>query len=287
MSRDVRVDSRSAVHTVLVSLFFVSGFVALLYQVIWQRLLGLVTGLDLYAVTLIVAVFMFGMGAGSFGGGAVADWLPVRRLLALFALSEAVIAVFALASTWLYHDVLYGLAVQPGASSSVLAGVGAATLLIPTFFMGMTLPVLSRALAESLTAAPSRIARLYGWNTLGAAAGAWVGSAAVIRTWGYDRSLWLGAAVNLAAAATTWWLSTRMTGGADGGSRPTAGGRARPADSGATGDVWATTPAVTVEPSGPLDQGGRPGRGGRGWRSTSSPDSSRSVSSWCGSACSG
>lgn len=217
MSRDGAVVPRSAVHTVLVSLFFASGFVALLYQVIWQRLLGLVTGLDLYAVTLIVAVFMFGMGAGSYAGGALADRLPMRRLLVLFAFSEAVIAVFALASTWLYHDVLYGLAVEPGgASSSLLAFAGAATLLIPTFFMGVTLPVLSRALAESLTAAPSRIARLYGWNTLGAAMGAWVGSALVIRTWGYDRSLWLGAAVNLAAAATTWWLSTRIA-AADGG----------------------------------------------------------------------
>ena len=57
----------------LVGLFFASGFVALLYQVIWERLLGLVTGLDLYAVTLIVAVFMLGMGLGSLAGGALAD----------------------------------------------------------------------------------------------------------------------------------------------------------------------------------------------------------------------
>lgn len=210
MSHDNRAVPGSAVQAVLVSLFFASGFVALLYQVIWQRLLGLVTGLDLYAVTLIVAVFMFGMGAGSFVGGALADRLPVRRLLALFAISEAVIALFALGSTWLYHDLLYSLAVAPGASSTLIAMSGAATLLVPTFFMGVTLPVLSRALAESLTAAPARIARLYGWNTVGAAMGAWVGSALVIRTWGYDRSLWLGAAVNLAAAATTWWLASRM-----------------------------------------------------------------------------
>ena len=198
-------------------LFFASGFVALLYQVIWQRLLGLVTGLDLYAVTLIVAVFMFGMGAGSFAGGAWADRLPTSRLLVVFAISETVIAAFALVSTRLYHDLLYGLAVAPGASSTLLAAAGAATLLIPTFCMGVTLPVLSRALTDSLSSASSRIARLYGWNTLGAAMGAWIGSALVIRTFGYERSLWLGAVVNLGAAATTVWLSRQLTGDATSG----------------------------------------------------------------------
>lgn len=194
----------------LLVLFFASGFVALLYQVIWQRLLGLVTGLDLYAVTLIVAVFMFGMGAGSFAGGALADRWPPGRLLRVFAVAETVIALFALISTPLYHDVLYGMAVKPGASSAWLAAVGAATLLVPTFFMGVTLPVLSRAVTRSLATAPSRIAGLYGWNTLGAAMGAWIGSAVVIRTFGYERSLWIGAAVNLAAAAAAAWLSGRV-----------------------------------------------------------------------------
>lgn len=244
----MRVDPRhlspSALPSILCALFFASGFVALLYQVIWQRLLGLVTGLDLYAVTLIVAVFMLGMGAGSYAGGAWADRLPRSRLLGLFALSEAVVALFALASTPLYHDLLYGAAVTPGASSTLLATLGAGSLLVPTFFMGVTLPVLSRALSESLVTAPSRIARLYGWNTLGAAMGAWIGSAIVIRTLGYERSLWLGALVNVAAAAAALWLSRRLV-----------------PDTRAAGDSWTEnlppsersqeSPRVLAEPAGP------------------------------------
>ncbi|MGE3511033.1 MAG: fused MFS/spermidine synthase [Vicinamibacterales bacterium] len=247
MRVDLRHLSPSALPPILCALFFASGFVALLYQVIWQRLLGLVTGLDLYAVTLIVAVFMAGMGAGSYAGGVWADRLPPSRLLGLFALSETVVALFALASTPLYHDLLYGFAVTPGASSTLLATLGAGSLLVPTFFMGVTLPVLSRALSESLVTAPARIARLYGWNTLGAAMGAWVGSAVVIRTLGYERSLWLGALVNLVAAAATFWLSRRLVPDARaGGHTGTRGGplqeRSRESSSISTEPVRAASP---------------------------------------------
>jgi spermidine synthase len=44
--------------------FFVSGFAALLYQVIWQRLLVFFSGADVYSVTLIVTTFMAGLGLG-------------------------------------------------------------------------------------------------------------------------------------------------------------------------------------------------------------------------------
>jgi spermidine synthase len=40
--------------------FFASGFAALLYQVIWQRLLVFFSGTDVYSVTLIVTTFMAG-----------------------------------------------------------------------------------------------------------------------------------------------------------------------------------------------------------------------------------
>ena len=203
--------ARAARDAALLLLFFASGFVALLYQVIWQRLLGLVTGLDLYAVTLIVAVFMLGMGAGSFAGGALAGRMPPSRLLLVFAGAEAVAAAFAMASPWLYHDLLYGLAVRGEAPPALLTLGGAATLLVPTFCMGVTLPVLSQATSRTLAAAPGRIAQLYGWNTVGAAAGAWVGSAWVIRSLGYERSLWLGAAINLGAAVWAVWLARGVT----------------------------------------------------------------------------
>jgi spermidine synthase len=79
-------------------IFFASGFSALLYQVIWQRMLGFFSGADVYSVTIIVAAYMAGMGVGSLTGGYLADRLSRRGNLALFASVELGIALFALGS---------------------------------------------------------------------------------------------------------------------------------------------------------------------------------------------
>ena len=63
------------------AVFLCSGFAALLYQMIWQRLLTLFGGADVYSVTLIVSAFMAGLGLGSLAGGHLADRLTLRRRL--------------------------------------------------------------------------------------------------------------------------------------------------------------------------------------------------------------
>lgn len=50
-------------------LFFLSGFPALLYQIVWQRSLFTLFGVNVESVTVVVAVFMLGLGLGSLVGG--------------------------------------------------------------------------------------------------------------------------------------------------------------------------------------------------------------------------
>src|SRR5262245_57918455 len=85
-------------------LFFASGAAALVYQVIWQRVLGIVSGVHIYSVTMIVAAFMAGLGVGSLGGGRMADRLARRGAVVGFAACELAIGVFAWFSPWLYYD---------------------------------------------------------------------------------------------------------------------------------------------------------------------------------------
>ena len=67
-----------------------------------------------------------------------------------------------------------------------------ATLLWPTFWMGVSLPVLSRAIAPQIGDAARRVGMLYGLNTLGAAAGAFATTWLLFPRIGFDNSLDLG-----------------------------------------------------------------------------------------------
>jgi len=180
--------------------FFASGFAALLYQVIWQRLLVLFSGADLYSVTIIVASFMGGMGVGHLAGGHVADRISPRTSLVCFAGAELAIALFGFFSRALYYDFLYnrfGAAPIPAPALALLLFI---SLLVPTFFMGASLPLLSRALASRLERAASVIGVLYGVNTLGAAAGALVSTWVLLPRLGLEGGIRVGVLFNVLCA---------------------------------------------------------------------------------------
>src|SRR5579863_3875285 len=68
-------------------LFFVSGFPALIYQIVWQRALFTIYGVNIESVTIVVSAFMLGLGLGSLAGGR-ASRIPGLPVLAAFGLVE-------------------------------------------------------------------------------------------------------------------------------------------------------------------------------------------------------
>jgi spermidine synthase len=200
-----------AILALVLLLFFLSGFAALLYQTIWQRMLGFFSGVDVYSVTITVSAFMAGLGCGSLAGGHLADrLLPKHRLLA-FGLAEAVIALFALGSKWLYYDLLYIRWSALADSPVLLPVILFASLLLPTFCMGMTLPILAKAFTAKIETAPAIIGFLYGVNTLGAALGALMTPWFLLRHFAFPEILQMGAALNAICAigaVFVWWRSS-------------------------------------------------------------------------------
>ena len=49
----------------LYTVFFASGTAALVYPLVWQRVLFAIYGIDIESVTVVVTVFMLGLGIGS------------------------------------------------------------------------------------------------------------------------------------------------------------------------------------------------------------------------------
>jgi spermidine synthase len=163
---------RPSLRWLILVLFLVSGTSALVYQVAWQRLLVLFAGGDVAAMTIIVTAFMAGLGLGSLIGGWLADRATVRTNLLVFAVAELLIGLFGFYSGAFFHDLLYARMAVLVDSRTVIALLLFACLLPPTLMMGLSLPVLARALTDCAPGVAGRIGGLYAANTLGAGLGA-------------------------------------------------------------------------------------------------------------------
>jgi spermidine synthase len=222
---------------VLFGLFFLSGAAALIYQTAWHRLLGLFAGADTIAAALVVGAFLLGLGVGSLAAGLYADRLSRRAALVAFALCEVGIALFAALSPWLYYDVIYRELLPLASSRAAIFGVVFAGLLWPTFLMGCSLPFLSKAVVNQIAGSAQLIGWLYGLNTLGAGIGAFVGGWFLIGTIGFDKAIYVGAALNLVVAAGGLLLARGVDLSA-GAARPKAERGARPDDRSDDAIVW-------------------------------------------------
>jgi spermidine synthase len=190
--------------------FFLSGASALVYQIAWQRMLGIFGGSDSLSAALAVGAFLLGLGLGSLWASTFVDRLGHRRALIGFAVCEVGIALFAAASPIFLNDFLLAW-LAPMAKSRVLVfTVAFLGMLAPTVLMGLSLPLLARALVRRIETSASRIAILYSLNTFGAGIGAAVAGFVAIGSLGFTATILIAAAINLlvavAAFAAAAWI---------------------------------------------------------------------------------
>ncbi len=182
-----------------------SGAAALVYEVVWLRMLGLVVGHAVDALAAVLAAFMAGLAIGAALFGRLAGRL--RRPLAACALLEGGIAAYA--ALLPYAVAALPLASLPlrealgftyGGWSLTQTGLACALLLPPTVLMGGTLPLLSQAAASGHTAAARIAGALYALNTCGAVVGALAAGYWLLPAAGNRGTAWTAAGANLAAA---------------------------------------------------------------------------------------
>jgi predicted membrane-bound spermidine synthase len=196
-ARGVHRPSAAPRPTTLAGLFVLSGLAALVYQIVWQRVLFAAFGLDPLSVTVIVAIFMLGLGLGALLGGALSARLP-HRLPQLFFACEAATAAFALPSIPLIHRVA---AMFAGASVTQMTLVVFLLLLTPTLLMGATLPILVTFLHQAYGHLGRTVGLLYAANTLGSALACFLTTEVLFVYLGQQGVVWFAAACNLAVGS--------------------------------------------------------------------------------------
>ena len=207
-------------------LFFCSGVSGLIYQVVWVRSFGNVFGNTIYSASLVVAVFMAGLGAGSYLVGAWSDRRYATQpesLVRAYAYVELVIGLMGLGiSAFLPHlgqvsALVSSYSREPtgwfvlSATSYLARAAIAIVLLTPiTLLMGGTLTLLIRHLVRGdLSNSAWRIALLYAANTAGAALGCFLTDFSLVPAVGLQRTQMIAAGLNVVAGVGALYLSSR------------------------------------------------------------------------------
>jgi spermidine synthase len=205
--------SISIIGIVIIFIAVISGCAALIYEVVWLRLLALWMGHTTGAVGTVLAAFMGGLAAGAWAGGRVAGRLTPSQALRAYAGLELTIAVCAAAlpsaSALLQPLLRSTYANGDGGLTFTLARVGLSLilLLMPTIAMGATYPLLVRWFASSSAAV--RASRVYAANTAGAALGVVLGGFVLLPMVGLNGATYVGVALNAVAACGAMWLARR------------------------------------------------------------------------------
>jgi spermidine synthase len=196
--------------------FFVSGFCSILYEIVWLRLSMAQFGVTSALVSIVLSMFMAGMGLGSWGSGYLIRRIdnPIRfSPLRLYAAAEFLIGLSALLVP---HELAWGrtLLVRLSLSSSgawyLASGTWIALTLIPwCACMGATIPLAMLAIRNAYPQEERRsFSFLYLANVLGAVAGAFV-PLLLIEGYGFRRTLTIGAILNAVLALSAVAVSLR------------------------------------------------------------------------------
>ncbi|HET7790511.1 MAG TPA: fused MFS/spermidine synthase [Gemmatimonadales bacterium] len=195
-------------------LLAVTAFAALLDEIAWTRVLVMIVGGSTYAFSLVLLVFLLGIGIGSA--------LVARRAAdandgaATGALAQGVTAAGAallfIFFSWLPSYIVSVFQIPHLGATGRLALLGVAVgmvVLIPAVGMGMTFPVLTDVAAPPAGGSGAQVGRAYALNTIGSILGAALTGFVLVRALGTERTLRVGLGVNAAAGLLLCYLAAR------------------------------------------------------------------------------
>ena len=179
---------------------------------VWTRLLSLVFGVTIHAVSVVLASFMAGLALGSFVAGRYAD--RARHPLLVYAALEIGIGLLGVTTLWAIRAItplyvfLYDIAGDSAAFATFARWLLASAVLIaPTSLMGATLPFIVRASLRILPKTGENLSLLYAVNTAGAAAGTLFTGFVLVGQLGFQASVFIAASMNISAGLVALLLT--------------------------------------------------------------------------------
>jgi spermidine synthase len=184
--------------------YFICGFTALAYEVIWNRILTLHLGSSVYSYSIMLAVYLMGITLGA----AIMSYFvkniknPVR-VFAVIQLALALNLILIINQFGNLSDVMgaMGEAIAAQRYSTFILALVFSTLqllIMPTVLMGASFPLAVRLFVRSKEELGKETGQLYSMNTLGTIMGSFGAGFILLPSLGAQKSLLLVASLNLA-----------------------------------------------------------------------------------------
>ncbi|MFN8390647.1 MAG: fused MFS/spermidine synthase [Bdellovibrionota bacterium] len=199
---------------IAIAVTFVTGLLALVYEVAWHRYLANFLGSQAQAAATILAVFLGGLCIGYLVFGRISRSQTARMTLLLCGASEVGIGVWVLLFPAMYRYIwFHGVVVPPGSVVSLLweTGLSALLMLFPTVLMGGTLPLLTQGLSRDLRDSGPFHARVYAVNTAGAFLGCLLAGFVLLPAWGLTGTLHRLGSFNIIAGLILALIGMRLS----------------------------------------------------------------------------
>jgi len=209
----------------------VSGFCAMSYEVLWNRILSVAVGASAYGFTLLLMAFLSGIAAGSTSYGLYCRirtklrkgvQSPVTSSARSFGIIQVLIGLSALYTTTHFrylpryvaflHELFKGL--FPGADQFQVLQFANFTLafsmmFVPAFFMGVAFPMAGAIRSRFSRLVGKAVGETLSFNTVGAILGTGGSGFILIYLFGIQRSLLIVILINigyglLLIAAVQW-----------------------------------------------------------------------------------
>ena len=206
-------------------LFTISGFCALVYEVVWLRLAMATFGVTTAVVSIVVSMFMAGLGLGCWGVGALLRRAPQTsgvRVLRIYSVAELLVFFSSLLVPYqlklgrLLLQEVNTFAAWQSSRYYILAGGWLALTLVPwCTCMGSTFPLLMAAIKKTHPAASQRsFSYLYAANVFGALLGVLGSAVVVIELLGFTKTLYVSGSLNLLISVLAFVVSFSVSGDA-------------------------------------------------------------------------
>jgi len=201
----------------LPTIFALSGFASMLFQLAWTRGVSLFLGSSVYAFSAILVVFLSGIALGS----ALYSWAMRQRQPSFNQLATIylLLGLFGALSVPLLSKLpSFFVAGFPSVSNSFAAVLALDILLcalvlgIPTLLLGLLFPLVTHLYHKSSGLLGGSVGTIYGANTLGCILGSFAGGFFILPQVGVQATLQIGASLCVVAALILGGRSQRVLG---------------------------------------------------------------------------